>query len=95
MTDAERVHHADEFLAQFQSMSEEDADAIVERLAGVALPRVLEGYTRSLVAELAPTLPTDVRKALLEEISSLLLTGYLIRANEDEATPPRFTPASE
>ncbi|NVJ23399.1 hypothetical protein HUW62_19425 [Myxococcus sp. AM011] len=49
-------------LTLFQTMSEEDAEALVERPAGVALPKALEGYTHSLIAELAPPLPM-VREA--------------------------------
>ncbi|NTX08967.1 hypothetical protein [Myxococcus sp. CA040A] len=94
MTDAERVHHADEFLAQFQTMSEEAADALVERLAGAALPRVLEEYTGSILKELAPMLPEDVKEAVLDRVASLMLIGYLVRASEDAATPPRVPPAS-
>ncbi|MCE9672888.1 hypothetical protein LY474_34290 [Myxococcus stipitatus] len=85
MTDAERTHHAIEFLERLQTLTEAEAEALVENHAGTELPGVLETYTEGLLNELAPLVPEAVRAQVLEEISSLMLLGYLVRANEEVA----------
>jgi len=84
MSDA-RVTHAIDFLELLQRLTDRDADALVMRLAGPALPSVFEAHTRSILDDVAGMLPAEVRAGVLNEVGSLMLLGYLVRASEDTA----------
>lgn len=92
MSDA-RVTHAIDFLELLQRLTNREADALVMRLAGPALPGVFEEHTKSILDDVAAMLPAEVRSGVLNEVGSLMLLGYLVRANEEES-PPRVQPSS-
>ncbi|WP_426730264.1 hypothetical protein [Myxococcus faecalis] len=47
-----------------------------------------EDHTSELLEDVAPLLPEESREAVLDEVLSLMVLGYLVRANEEDA-PPR------
>jgi hypothetical protein len=78
---ARKKGFAIDFINRIRTMDPPDLNALIVREAGEELAQFFLSYSASLISR-------DPRK-VLENTSSLMLMGYLIRAAEDRAPPER------
>ena len=73
--DEDKKQHAIRFIQDIRTMAPAELNAMIVREAGEELAQFFLNYTSSLV--------TREPERVVENTSSLMLMGYLIRANEE------------